>query len=112
MANKKGNPAAVATAGGAKGIAVFSENSSISQTIASANTPEITSVRRGPGGWAEWLVSVEGVCIDTPMRDRKLRRYRSFCNAFKHRFGVTFDPMPQADWAVIVEAAIAKVGAA
>jgi hypothetical protein len=74
--------------------------------------PVITSIRRGPGGWAEWLVSIEGVCTDTPMRDHKLRRYRRFCNAMKYRFGVTFDPMPQAVWSSIVDAAIAKGGAA
>jgi|SRR3954454_10464918 hypothetical protein len=108
MARKYNDPAA----NGAEGIAVFSENTSIAQTVAAAYSPAITSIRRGPGGWAEWLVSIEGICIDTPMRDRKLRRYRSFCNAFKHRFGVTFDPMPQGDWAAIVEAAIAAEGSA
>ena len=77
-----------------------------------ANRPVIVSVRRRPYGKPAWLVSIKGVCIDTPMRDRKLRRYRRFCNAIQHRFGVTLDPMPQAAWSAIVEAAIAKVGAA
>jgi hypothetical protein len=80
------------------------------QTVAAANSPVITSIRRGPGGKADWLVSIAGVCVDTPMRDRKLRRSRRFRNIIKHRFGVTFDPMPEADWAAIVEAAIAKGG--
>ena len=53
-------------------------------------------------------MSIEGVCTDTPFRDRKLRRYRRFCNVIKYRFGVTFDPMPQADWSAIVEAAILR----
>jgi hypothetical protein len=72
----------------------------------------VTRIRRGPGGKAEWLVSIKGVCDDTPMRDRKLRRHRRFCNIIKHRFGVTFDPMPQAVWLAIVEAAIAAEGGA
>jgi hypothetical protein len=71
-----------------------------------ANSPVITSIRRGPGGKADWLVSIEGVCTDTPFRDRKLRHYRKFCNAIKHRFGVTFNPMSRADWLAIVETAI------
>ena len=68
-----------------------------------ANSPVITSIRRGPGGKADWLVSIEGVCTDTHFRDPKLRNYRKFCNAIKHRFGVTFDPKPQDDWLAIVE---------
>lgn len=97
---------------GAEGIAVFSgSTASIAQARAAANRPVITSIRRGAGGRADWLVSIKGVCVETPMRDRKLRRYRRFCNIIKHRFGVTFDPMPQAAWAAIVEAAIAKGGA-
>jgi hypothetical protein len=112
MAQKSKRPAAVAAAGGAKGIAVSKNNAIIAQTGGNANSPAITSIRRGAGGRAEWLVSIEGVCTDTPMRDRKLRNYRRFCNAIKHRFGVTFDPMPRADWLTIVEAAIAKGGAA
>ena len=107
MANIKRNPAAVATAGGAKGIAV-SSNISIALTVALANRPAIASVRRRPYGKAAWLVSIKGVCTDTPLRDQKLRRYRRFCNAIKHRFGVTFDSMPQSARSVIVEAAIAK----
>jgi hypothetical protein len=73
--------------------------------------PVISGIRRGPGGKADWLVSIERVCTETPFRDRKLRNYRRFCNAIKYRFGVTFDSMPQADWLVIVEAAIAEAGA-
>ncbi|WP_456763398.1 hypothetical protein [Bradyrhizobium sp. USDA 4463] len=58
-------------------------------------------------------MSIKGVCTDTPMRDRKLRRYRRFCNIIKHRYGVTFDPMmPQPEWLAVVEAAIAEGGAA
>jgi hypothetical protein len=110
MANKNRNPAAVATAGGAKGIAVSKNTATIAQTRGKANSPAITSIRRGPGGWADWLVSIKGVCTDTPMRDRKLRNYRKFCNAIKYRFGVTFDPMSRADWSSMVEAAIAKGG--
>ncbi|SRR5260221_7255092 len=110
MARKNKNPAAVATAAGAQGI--LSENgASIARAAADGNMPVLTSLTRGPGGKAEWLVSIGGVCTDTPMRDRKLRRYRRFCNIIKHRFGVVFDPMPQVDWSVIVEAAIAKGGA-
>ncbi len=71
----------------------------------------VTGIRRGAGGNADWLVSIEGVCTETPFRDRKLRNYKKFCNAIKFRFGVTFDPMAQALWAAIVEAAIAKGGA-
>ena len=111
MARKKRNPAAAATATGAQGNEVFSDIANLAQTVAAANRPVITSIRRGPGGKADWLVSIESVCIDTHFRDRKLRNYRKFCNAIEHRFGVTFDPMPQADWLAIVEAAIAEGGA-
>ena len=111
MAQKTKGPAAVATAGGAKGIAV-SKNISIAQTGAVANSPPIASIRRRPYGKPAWLVSIEGVCANMPIRDRKLRRFRRFCAAIKYRFGVTLEPMPQADWSAIVEAAIAKVGAA
>jgi hypothetical protein len=76
------------------------------------NSPVITSIRRGPGGKADWLVSIESVCTDTHFRDPKLRNFHKFCNAIKHRFGVTFDPMPQNDWLAIVEAAIAAEGGA
>jgi hypothetical protein len=75
------------------------------------NSPVIASIRRGPGGKVDWLVSIEGICTNTPMRDHKLRRYRRFCNAIKYRFGVAFDPMPQADWLAMVDAAIAEGGA-
>ena len=108
MVRKSNDPAA----NGVEGIAVFSENTaSITQIGAAANRPVITSIRRRPHGKAEWLVSVEGVCTDTPIRDRKLRRYRRFCAAIKHRFGVAFNPMPQAEWVTILEAAIAEGGA-
>jgi hypothetical protein len=108
MARTSNDPAA----NGVEGIAVFSENTaSIAQIGAAANSPVITSIRRRPYGKAEWLVSIKGVCIDSSMRDGKLRNYRKFCNAMKYRFGVTFDPMPQVDWSVIVEAAIGKGGA-
>ena len=103
MARKTNDPAANRV----EGIAVFSENTaSIAQTRANANSPVITSIRHRPNGKAEWLVSIKGVCTDTPMRDRQLRRYRRFCNVICYRFGVYFDPMPQADWLAIVEAAI------
>lgn len=113
------NPSAVATAGGAKGI-VVSKNTSIAQTVAYANGPVITSIRRGPGGKADWLVSIEGdvcadvhvVCTDVPVSDQRLRISKRFCNVLWYRFGVNFDPMPQADWSAIVEAAIAEGGAA
>lgn len=88
---------------------VFANTSSVPQTATIANS---LSVRRGLGGKPDWLVSIKGICTDTPMRDRKLRRYRRFCNIIKHRFDVTFDPMPQADWLSIVDAAIAAGGGA
>ena len=69
--------------------------------------PKIIGIRRGPGGWAEWLVSINGVCTDIPVRDRRLRRYRRFRNVILYRFGIYFDPMPQADWSAMVDAAIA-----
>jgi hypothetical protein len=74
-------------------------------------------IRRGPGGVvsglkAEWLVTVTGVCTDAPMRDRSLWRYRRFCNTIEHRFGVSFAPMLQSDWAALVETAIAAKGGA
>jgi hypothetical protein len=104
--SKRNDPAA----NGVEGIAVFSENTAnIAQTGAAANSLDI---RRGPGGKADWLVSIKGVCTDTPIRDRKLRRYRRFCAAIKHRFGVTLEPMPQSDWEAIIEAAIAAEGSA
>jgi hypothetical protein len=110
----------VPAANGVEGIAVFSENTAtIAQTVAAANSFAITSIRRGPGGWAEWLVSIKGdcadlqvVCTDVPVSDQRLRRSKRFCNVLWHRCGVNFDPMPQAEWSAIVEAAIAKVGAA
>jgi hypothetical protein len=46
------------------------------------------------------------------MRDRSLRRYRRFCNTIEHRFGVSFAPMLQSDWAALVETAIAAEGGA
>jgi hypothetical protein len=98
-------------ANGVQGTALSSENTASKPQIgAAANRPAITNIRRGPGGKADWLVSIKGVCVDTPMRDRKLRNYRKFCNAIEHRFGITFDPMPQVDWLAMVEAAIAKGG--
>ncbi|MCJ9728986.1 hypothetical protein [Bradyrhizobium sp. PRIMUS42] len=109
MSQKK-NPAAVATAAGAQGIAVSKNTATIARTGGKANRPAITSIRRRPYGKAAWLVSIEGVCADTPVRDRKLRRYRRFCNAINYRFGVTFDPMPQVDWLAMVEAAMAEGG--
>jgi hypothetical protein len=117
MANKKRNPAAVATAAGAQGIAVSKNTATIAQTGGKANSPVIT-VRRGPGGWAKWLVTISGVCAnapvvcaDVPVSDRRLRRSKRFCNVLWHRCGVNFDPMPQAAWSAIVEAAIAEGGA-
>ncbi|MBR1248875.1 hypothetical protein JQ609_18310 [Bradyrhizobium sp. AUGA SZCCT0169] len=93
--------------------ALSSENSaSTARSVVTTNRPVITSIRRGPGGKADWLVSIKGVCSDTHFRDQKLRNYQRFCNAIKHRFGITFDPMSQADWGAIVEAPIANGGAA
>jgi hypothetical protein len=109
MANKKENPAAVATAGGANG-AVSKNTATIAQTGGKANIPVITSIRRRPYGKTALLVSIKGVCTDMPIRDQKLRRYRRFCAAIKYRCGVNFDPMPQAAWSAIVEAAIAAEG--
>jgi len=100
------------SASGVEGTAVFSENTArVAQIGAAANSPVITSIRRGPGGKADWLVSIEGVCTDTHFRDPKLRQYRKFCNAIKHRFGVNFDPISQDNWLAIVERAIAEGGA-
>ena len=82
-----------------------------------ANSPVITNIRRGPGGWAEWLVSIEGVCADlhvvctdVPVSDQRLRRSKKFCNVLWYRCGVNFDPMPQAAWSTMVEAVMAKGG--
>lgn len=103
----------IPAANGVEGMAIFSENTAdIPQTVAATNSPVITSIRGGPGGKADWLVSISGVCTDTPIRDPKLRNYRKFCNAIKYRFCVTFDPMSRADWLAIVEAAIAAEGGA
>ena len=77
-----------------------------------ANSPVIASIKRRPYGKAAWLVSIKGVCTDMPIQDQKLRRYRRFCAAIKYRFGVTFEPMQQADWSGIVEAAIVSEGGA
>jgi hypothetical protein len=117
--SQKENPAAVATPAGAAGFAVSKNTATIAQTTASANSFVVTSIRRGPGGWAKWLVSIEGVCADVhvvctdvPVSDQRLRRSKRFCNVLWHRFGVNFDPMPQAAWSAIVGAAIAKLGAA
>src|SRR6476619_2335692 len=60
---------------------VFAQNSTkLPQNTTAANSPVISGVRRGPGGKAAWLVSIEGICTDTPFWDRKLRRSRRFCN--------------------------------
>jgi hypothetical protein len=64
MAHKKRNPAAVATAAGAQGIAVSKNTATIAQIGAAAYSP----VRRGPVDKSDWLVSIEGVCTDTPFR--------------------------------------------
>jgi hypothetical protein len=107
MTQKRNGPDAVATANRAKGIAVLNESIAIlAQTAATGNPPVITRLARGPGGKADyWLVSIAGVCIDTPIRAKKLRAYKRFCNAIRYRFGVAFDPMPQAEWDAIVEKA-------
>jgi hypothetical protein len=88
---------------------VFANTSSVPQTAAIANR---LSIRRGPGGKADRLVSISGLCTDTPMRERKLRRSRRFSNVLWYRFGINFDPMPQSAWSAIVEAAIAANGGA
>ena len=111
MRNKK-SPAAVATADGAQGIAVSKNTAIIAQPRGNANSPVITGIRRGPGGKADWLVSIKGVCSDEGMRNRILRRYSRFCKSIEWRFKFSFDPMPQADWSAIVEAAIAAEGGA
>ncbi len=110
MAHKKKTPAAVATAAGAQDIAVSMNTATIAQTGGNANSPVITGIRRGPGGNADWLVSIEDVCTDVPMREQKLRRSRRFCNVLWYRFGVNFDPMLQDEWLAIVDAAIAAEG--
>ena len=101
MARKHNDPAA----NGDEGIAVLCENSAtVAQTGAPANSP-IIRLRRGPGGYAEWLVSISAICTDTPMRDRKLIRHKRFRNAIKYRFGVSLKPMRQAEWEAIVNIA-------
>jgi hypothetical protein len=112
MAHKKKSPAAVATAARAQRIAVSNNTATIAQIGAATNSPVITRIRRGAGGKADWLVSIEGLCTDTPFRDRKLHNYRKFCNAIKCRFGVVFAPMPRSDWLAIVNAAIVAEGGA
>ncbi|MET4180696.1 hypothetical protein ABIB94_002796 [Bradyrhizobium sp. JR7.2] len=98
---KRNDPAA----NGVEGNAAVNKNAAtIAQNPRAANSPRITNIRRASYGNVEWLVSIAGVCTDTPIRDRKLRRYRRFCASIKHRFGVVFDPMPQAEWLVIIEA--------
>src|SRR3954454_22413974 len=87
-------------------------NIAIPRIAVAANRRVIVSVRRRPYGKPAWLLSIKDVCTDTPIRDCKLRRYRRFCYAIKHRPGVTFDPMPRADWLAIVEVAIAEGGEA
>jgi hypothetical protein len=82
----------------------------------STGSPVIAGIRRGPGGVAslkaDWLVTVRGVCTDAPFRDRRLRNYRQFCNIIQRRFGFTFAPTAQDDWATIVETAMAETGGA
>ncbi|MBR1156078.1 hypothetical protein [Bradyrhizobium sp. JYMT SZCCT0428] len=73
--------------------------------------PVITGIRPRPYGKPAWLVSIDDVCTEEPIQDRKLRRYRRFCAAIEWRFGVNFGPMPQSAWSAIVEAAIAEGGA-
>jgi hypothetical protein len=110
----------VPAANGVEGIAVFSENTATAAQIeATANSAVITSIRRGSGGKADWIVTIEGgvcagvhvVCTDVPVSDQRLRSSERFCNVLWHRFGVNFDPMPQTDWLAMVEAAIAEGGA-
>lgn len=86
--------------------ALGSENAESIAESGAANRPVVTCIRRKFYGKAEWLVSIEGVSPDIPIRDRKLRRYRRFCAAMKHRFGIVFDPMPQAAWLAMVEKTI------
>ena len=102
MAQKRNGPAG----NGAEGIAVFTENTASIAKLVAANSPVIASIKRRPYGKAAWLVSIKGICTDMPVRDHKLRRYRRFGAAIKYRFGVTFEPMQQADWSGIVEAVI------
>jgi hypothetical protein len=126
MAHKAKGPTTVTAVGRAKGRSTgipipkkqAADNASDNRARNPAtNSPTITSVRRGPGGTvgglkAEWLVTIEGICVDAPMRDRSLWRYRRFCNVMAHRYGVSFDPMLESDWAAMVEAAIAAEGGA
>lgn len=74
--------------------------------------PRIISIRRGPGGPADWLVTIEGHNDELPIRDRRLRTYKKFCNVIRHRLGINFDPMPQDEWSAIIETAIEKGGGA
>jgi hypothetical protein len=109
----KRNPAAVGTAGGVKESARAAEQSAgtITSTTAALAHPVITAIRRGPGGKAEWLITLDGVCSEAPMRDRRLRSYKKFCNVIQFRFGIEYSPMSQVDWTAIVEAAIVAGGA-
>ena len=70
----------------------------------------ITAIQRAGDNPDYWLVTIKGIGTAMPIRDRKLRRYRRFCNAIAYRF-VTFAPMEQAEWKAIVEQAMAESGA-
>ncbi|SRR6266849_2987773 len=108
MANKKRNGPA---ANGAEGSAAVLDSTVLLPQNAAAgnNRAVITSLTRGPGGKADWYVTIDGICVDEPMRDRRLRNYRRFCNVIRFRFGITLAPMSQATWSAIV--ATAKGGA-
>jgi hypothetical protein len=99
---------------GTKEYAPAAEQSAgiITSTPCAIAHPKITAIRRGPGGKADWLVTLEGVCSEAPMRDRRLRSYKKFCNVVQFRFGIEYSPMTQSEWTAIVEAAIAAGGAA
>ena len=106
-------------ADGVEGSAdVIEKIASIVQTKATANRPIVAgiAVRRGPGGVAkgglkaEWSITIADVCVDAPIRDRRLRSYEEFCAVIQHRYGTELAPMPQSEWALVVEAAIAEGG--
>jgi hypothetical protein len=105
-------PAGSGLPNGAENIAQAAEQSAgiITSTPGALAHPKIKAIRRGPGGKAEWLITLDGVCTDAPMRDRRLRNYRKFCNVIQFRFGIQYSPMSQAEWTAVVEAAIREGG--
>lgn len=97
--------------GAGEAVASGGQEGPHNSTAALLPHPKITAIRRGPGGKAEWLLTLDGVCSEAPMRDRRLRSYKRFCNVIKFRFGIEFGAMPQADWDALLERARREGGA-